>query len=436
LLSRRTLGLALLVVCFRVRADSQSIDHIERERAQIMLQEAASDVRRYYYDPKLRGVDLDAKVRDAKEKIAKAESSAELLLQIAAVMETLGDSHTAFVPPHDPIRPDYGWRFQMVGEHCFVTHVRPKSDADAKGVKPGDEVLTIDGFTPTRESLSKMEYVLAVLLPQSKLRVSLRDPSGKIREVDVMAKVRQAKTITNFDDVTGRDAWRLRLEHENQQRLVRPLYKELNNQAAILKLSIFSPSDDAWQMIEKARGHECLVVDLRGNPGGAEPALQDLLGRIFETDVKIADRVMREATNPMMAKGTQHSFSGKLILLVDSRSASAAELFARVIQIEKRGIVLGDRTAGSVMEARYYPHTTGTNPVFTYGTSVAIADLTMQDGKSLEHTGVAPDETILPTAADLANGRDPVLARAAVLAGATLSSEEAGKLFPYEWPMN
>jgi hypothetical protein len=76
------------------------------------------------------------------------------------------------------------------------------------------------------------------------------------------------------------------------------------------------------------------------------------------------------------------------------------------------------------------------NPIHYYGTSVASADLVMTDGESLENTGVTPDETIVPSAEDLVNGRDPVMVRAAELAGITLSPEEAGKVFPYEWPKN
>jgi hypothetical protein len=47
---------------------------------------------------------------------------------------------------------------------------------------------------------------------------------------------------------------------------------------------------------------------------------------------------------------------------------------------------------------------------------------------------VTPDEVALPTGADLANGRDPVLSSAAELLGVKISPADAGKLFPYDWP--
>ncbi len=85
------------------------------------------------------------------------------------------------------------------------------------------------------------------------------------------------------------------------------------------------------------------------------------------------------------------------------------------------------------MEARRYSESQGTDTKVFYAFSVTDADLIMKDGKSLEHLGVVPDEVVLPMARDLADEKDPALARAAELAGVHLDSAQAGKIFPFEW---
>ena len=157
-------GLALLLVA--QGWPQQLMSRLDRDRAQDMVKIVADEVRKHYYDVKMHGIDWDAKVAEAKQKIDKTNSMNMALSEIAVVLASLNDSHTFFLPPQHANRYDYGWEYQMVGEHCLVTRVRPKSDAEAKGVKPGDEILTLDGYHPDRDNLWKMQYMFTALRPQ------------------------------------------------------------------------------------------------------------------------------------------------------------------------------------------------------------------------------------------------------------------------------
>ena len=79
------------------------------------------------------------------------------------------------------------------------------------------------------------------------------------------------------------------------------------------------------------------------------------------------------------------------------------------------------------------PAANGELRLIPYGLSVTTADMIMTDGKSLERAGVTPDELLLPSQADLAAGRDPVLARAITLLGGVMDPVAAGRFFPIEW---
>jgi C-terminal processing protease CtpA/Prc len=402
-----------------------------------MLENVSKDIRKYYYDPQLHGVDWEAEVAAAKSSIKTATSASMALAQITAVLDTLNDSHTFFIPPLRTTRHDYGFRTAMIGARCYVTQVRPGSDAEAKGVKPGDEVAAIEGLLPSRELLPKLDYQLNALSPQSAVRLGLRDPNGQERVVIVAAKIVELDQVRNLMTQSGGvDHRNMIRELDYQRYLARIRSASLGDELLVAKLpSLSYLEQEVNGLVDLARKHQAIIIDLRGNPGGAIETLRCLLGGIFEQDVKIGDRKGRKELKPEIAKSRgSKSFRGKLVVLVDSQSSSAAEVFARVVQLEKRGVVIGDRSAGSVMEAKFFTYKMGAQIVVFYGASITESDLIMADGESLEHGGVTPDELRLPTAADLAAGRDPVLAYAAASLGAKLTPEDAGKMFPFEWP--
>lgn len=424
-----------LLVLALAWSQQQQMSSFERSRALDILQTIASDVRKHYYDPKFHGVDFDTKIAQAKEEIQKTGSFNMAMSHIAAALDTLNDSHTFFLPPQHAYRHDYGFQYQMFGNQCFVTRVRPKSNAETKGIKPGDEIVTLNGYNVNRDSYWKIQYVFSILRPQPGLRLVLRDPAGAERQVDVDAKIRDTKRVTDLTGGgAGDDIWDLVRQRETEEHLNRARYFEVGDQLLVLKVpQFFFSATEVGTMISKARKYPNLIIDLRSNPGGSVDTLKYLVGGMFDKEVKIADRVGRKDTKPEVAKSLHNPYGGKLVVLVDSKSGSAAELFARIMQLEKRGTVLGDRTSGSVMEAKHYNEKLGTDTVIFYGASITEWDLIMRDGKSLEHVGVTPDQALVPNAKSLAAGMDPVLAYAADSLGVKLSPEDAGKAFPYEW---
>jgi C-terminal processing protease CtpA/Prc len=409
------------------------ISKFERDEVLQMLNTISDDVKKHYYDPKLHGIDWNENVKNFRQRIEDAASLNRGLSEVAAALDVLNDSHAFFLPPARPYKHDYGWKIGMVGEQCMVLRVRPESDAEKKGVKPGDQLMSLNGFAPARDNLWKMNYVYNVLRPQPALRVSLRSSVGERKEVEVVAAVRQ---LPKTRDLTGGGIWDYIRDLETEGHLQRMRWMEIEGGVMILRFpGFFFTQGQVDDVMKKARKGQALIIDLRGNGGGSVETLKEFIGNLFDHEVKIADRVMRDNSKPLLAKsGGKDAFAGKLVVLVDSMSGSASEILARVIQIEKRGIVIGDQSAGAVMEARRYSYKIGFETGLFYGASITDADLIMTDGKSLEKVGVTPDERLLPTAADLAEGSDPVLARAVQLAGGKISPQAAGKLFPYEWP--
>ncbi len=251
-----------------------------------------------------------------------------------------------------------------------------------------------------------------------------------------MAKFRELRHIKDLTSSSGGgDIWDIYRAGEEARHLQRARTQEFGDDLLILKFPVFAfNQSEIEDIMNRARKHKALIIDLRENGGGSVETLKYLAENIFEGEVKIADRVSRKDTKPLLEKYHSHNpYGGKLTVLVDSRSASASEIFARAVQLEKRGAIIGDHSSGSVMESIRNSYATGQGVMVFYGASITEADVIMSDGKSLEHVGVIPNETVLPTASDMASGRDPVLAHAAETLGVKMTPEEAGKLFPYEW---
>lgn len=421
----------LALLALAARSPAQEATRRDRDRADIMLRTIHDDIRRHYYDTTYAGLDLPAHFDAARRRLEGARTNSELFAILAQALFALEDSHTILWPPSRAVEVKYGWGLNVIGDSCYVIAVEAGSDAARQRVRVGDQVLAVDGYRPARRDFWKLHYVMAALSPRSEVAFRLKSPDGTVRDVRVQSRVRELRRqidLTGSDG--GADFWELYRRWEDDVVRSRDEFVTVGDSTLVWRMPTFVVDNDAIDNgIGRARRHRNMVLDLRGNGGGYTRALSRMVGRILGRETTIGILHRRRDLDTMLAKPHSDPFTGRLVVLVDSRSASASELFARMMQLEHRGTVVGDRTAGAVMQSRGYQHEAGDAAVTAfYYMSVTDADVIMSDGRSLEREGVTPDSLLLPSATDLAQRRDPVLAAALRMLGQNVDAARAGAL--------
>jgi len=413
----------------------QNVGGSERSDARMALRTLKNYIKDNFYDPNFRGIDIEGNFKEAQARINEAQSEFELNAIIGQFVLALNEPNTLFAPPIAYSIIDYGWDWLMVGDKCYVTSVKPGSDAEVKSLKIGDEILSIGRYKLTRDDAWKIKYVFFMLQPQSKLQIIVRQPGNQPKLLEVqserMIKARFAREGDFFYQ-----ADKLRQELKAQK-------VEINSDLLVWKLFGLSSEPRIGEVFKKAKDYRSLIIDLRGcrealknsfdNQSSQDSInkLREIVGYLFDRDLKIADLKKREDQKPILAKPRgENAFKGKLVVIVDNETSSTSEIFSRVIQLEKRGTIIGDKTKGTTRLSSGYTYVAQTSPVSSswYGLIIAERELIMSDGQSLDGMGIIPDEVVLPNYNDLANNRDPVLSRAAAILGVQISPEKAGML--------
>jgi C-terminal processing protease CtpA/Prc len=379
-----------------------------------------------YFDPTFHGIDLRSKVKDTDRLIKTLDNENLIYLTVAQFLLEFDDSHTFLYPPGRRYVPEYGFGMMMVGESCYVSYVKKGSDAEKKGLVPGDQIYSIGSIKPTRANLWQINYLIYALKPQELTELTLIGIDGKERKLMITATA-----------VSRKDKIKLFDKHRNDDALQPFTCKEFGSDDVICKLRTFEIDVFKADALANAISNKKkLILDLRGNGGGSQDILLDLLGHFFTEPVTVGKSITKYKTKDLIVKPKKSdSFYGELAVIVDSNSASASEIFARTIQMQNRGKIYGDVTAGDVMAANFMdiviPDVPGSDVpsnLFFAGLSVTVADLVMVDGNRIEKAGVVPDVAIGPNGTAINKGLDPVLSMVAEQMGIKLSPKEAGDL--------
>ncbi len=141
-------------------------------------------------------------------------------------------------------------------------------------------------------------------------------------------------------------------------------------------------------------GVDGIIIDLRGNGGGALDEATQLTGLFIESGPVVQIKNSRGQLGAEVDEDPSVVYDGPLAVLVDRRSASASEIFAGAIQDYGRGVVVGEPTFGKGTVQSVAP----LDREGKLGQlKITVAQFFRVNGESTQHRGVVPD-VLFPTA--------------------------------------
>ncbi|MDP7029096.1 MAG: S41 family peptidase [Phycisphaerales bacterium] len=274
---------------------------------------------------------------------------------IAALVESLDDPYTIYVPPEDTddFRKDLSGHYTGIGAHVRGHEGRLRilspmdgSPALEAGVRAGDIVLKIDEFDTLDQPVQDcIDHLLGP--PGSTVDVTVLHTDDTEETLAVIRRPIAAPTVSGL---MRRDRqWRFLVDEARGIAYVR--VDQFTGDTVPQLVAALSPLKSSGRL-------QGLVLDLRGNPGGALPAAVDM-AELFLADgdiVSIApereDRASERRTFP--AKRGHALEDIPLTVLIDAQSASASEIVAGALGDNNRALIVGERSfgKGSVQEVR------------------------------------------------------------------------------------
>ncbi|RUR30069.1 S41 family peptidase [Vreelandella andesensis] len=263
------------------------------------------------------------------------------------------------------------------GQLVIITPI-DDTPASQAGLLSRDVIVAIDG-TPT-ESLSLQEAVnLMRGEPGSQLRISvLRAGEETPREFTLTREVIRSESV----------------KHE----MLEPGYGYLR----ISQFQSRTPEQARRALERMAREQplEGLILDLRNNPGGvlqAAVGVTDLFldqGLIVYTEGRLSDTEMSFSASPETPADDV-----PLVVLINSGSASAAEIVAGALQDQRRGVIMGTESFGKGSVQQIMPLGNGE------GLKLTTALYYTPNGRSIQAQGIEPDVEVVRGRLEVAEGQ-------------------------------
>ncbi len=310
------------------------------------------------------------------------------------------DPHTNFFTPIEndffnrSISTDnlsYGMNFQMneLGE-VEIAEVIPGSPAwDSNQINEGDVLIEIQRDNKEKLSINCMNVYAAIESIYSNninnTTFTIRKKSGEIINIDLTKKSLQSEDNIIKSFLLGN-------ENKIGYIYLPSFYTNANSY-----YSEGCANDIAKELIKlKQEEISGLIIDLRNNSGGSMLEAINLAGMFVNYGALGVYDIKTEGPSTLKDLNRGTIFNKPLLILQNSYSASASELFATAMQDYNRAIIVGSPSFGKSTVQQIFPLDTANSQLNSGYLKITIGKFYRINGHTHQKYGVNPDIN-LPT---------------------------------------
>ena len=252
------------------------------------------------------------------------------------------DPHSSYLTPkevkdlNEPLSGNFegiGVQFNMIEDTLLVIQPVTNGPSEKVGIIAGDRIVSVNDTA-----------IAGVKMPKEEIMKRLRGPKGTTVHLGV---VRQGiKDLLKFTVVRDK----IPVKSVDAAYIIRPGigYIRVGSFGATTHQEFLESIGEL-----QAQGMKHLILDLQENGGGYLKAAVDIANEFLEAnDLIVYTEGRRVPRTEYTADGNGVFRQGKVVVLVDSYSASAAEIVTGAVQDQDRGLVVGRRTFGKGLVQR------------------------------------------------------------------------------------
>ena len=240
---------------------------------------------------------------------------------------------------NEPLQGNFegiGVQFNIADDTLFVIQTVSKGPSEKVGILPGDRIVTVNDTAIAGVKMSRDEIVKR-----------LRGPKGSVVELGVVRRGYDEQLLFRVT----RD--KIPVNTLDAAYMIAP-------KVGYIKISSFGATtheefSKALARLKEQR-MEHLILDLQGNGGGYLNAAVDMANDFLSEGQQIVyTEGAKSPRSEFNAEGKGQFQKGRLVVLIDEYSASAAEIVTGAVQDWDRGIVVGRRSFGKGLVQRPVP---------------------------------------------------------------------------------